>query len=184
MSNLGYRASEIVGEAAARCASELRPLTAFDLFRSAQFWEGWIAIQLGGTQTAHKGEVDIEVQIARRPCRAEVKFSRAFRCKFNGIRGKDWSRNIMKWSITAKQDDRRRADALVLIGTDVDDLIYSWVVPFDAIPKGKRSLTITAPSARCSETGGRLDAWAVPPTEILPAFAAAAYGNSFGGGNV
>ena len=175
MSSFGCSFRDLVGPEIDRHVDCVRRLTGFDVSRSPHFWETWIAFQLGGEQTEHKGEVDVDVVIWGRRCRAEVKFSRAFWSKYKGIRGKDWSRNSFKWSITIPQDAKRRADALILIGVDLDGVIYSWVVPFSKIKKGRRSLTITAPSSRSDNALGRLDRWNAPPTEILPAFARACH---------
>ena len=175
MSSFGCSFRDLVGREIDQYVDHLRRLTGFDVSRSPHFWETWIALQIGGEQTEHKGEVDVEVVIwGRRYC-AEVKFSRAFWSKYNGIRGKDWSRNVFKWSISIPQDVKRRADVLILIGVDTDGAIYSWVVPFNEIKKGRRSLTITAPSSRSDNALGRLDRWNVPPTEMLPAFARACH---------
>jgi hypothetical protein len=146
--------------------------TGFDALRNPEFWEAQIAMQLGGDPTAHKDADDIHVMIWGRMCRAEVKFSRAFHCNYRPIRGQDYSRFMFKWALSDRQM-RQPADAVILIGIDRDGTIYAWVLPSRA---ARHSLSVTAPSDRRSANGGRLDAYLVPPTEILPAFARVAHG--------
>lgn len=147
----------------------------FDPIRNPAFWETWLAIQLGGATTRHKAEVDLRVRIWGRNCTAEVKFSTAFHCRFTPINGRDWSRNMFKWVLTRPQEKRRDADAIIMIGVDVDRSIYSWVVPYSHIPSGRRSISVTAPSSRGERSPGRIDSFYSPVTELLPAFARAAH---------
>lgn len=150
---------------------QLKSQSGFDALRDPSFWESWLTVQLGGVQTEHKGDVDVAVEIWGRRCTAEIKFSRAFYCQFTPIRGRDWSRNMFKWVITVPQEARRKADAVILVGVDLDDAIYTWVVPYSSIPAGRRAISATAPSSRMPGTSGRLDAHSVPATEVLHAFA-------------
>lgn len=110
------------------------------------------------------------VDIWGRECLGEVKFSQAFYADY----GKH-SRHIFKWLMSKPQVRNRTADAVILIGVDQDRLIYAWVIPRDAMPPGKRTITTTAPSDRRPTICGRIDPYAVPVTELLPAFAAACH---------
>lgn len=165
-----YEAVAVMGEATTSYIDKLRSETGFDTLRSPDFWETWIALQLGGIQTPHKGAFDVAVSIWGRECRAEVKFSNAFWATYR-TKGADWSRNVFKWSITARQDKDRASDAMILVGVDIDRLIYGWVVPTQSVPAGKRMLSATAPSSRRGDGLGRLDQWRAPFMEILPVFA-------------
>jgi hypothetical protein len=164
----GYRPTDILAQNSVHHVTEVLMLTGFDALRSPEFWEIWAARQLGGQRTDHKGAVDVIVSIAGIVRRAEVKFSNAFFTQY-----KIHPRYSMKWAISAPQAAARSSDALILIGADIDGLIYSWVVPTVVIIEGRRSITITAPSSRSDNVLGRLDQWNAPPTELLPAFAAA-----------
>lgn len=146
----------------------------YNALNSPDLWESWIAGQLGGDRTPKKHPFDVSVEIWGRRLAAEVKFSTAFHGEFTPIRGKSVSRTVFKWVMTKGQVRHRPADAVIFIGLDIDQMIYSWVVPTGELPNGKRSFTITAPSSRRSGVG-RMDRWEVPATEILPAFATACH---------
>lgn len=171
----GVPIADIFGAKTAEAMRQVRSATGYDVLRSPGFWEAWISTQFGGDQTPHKHPFDVLVNIWGKPCQAEVKFSRAFHAQYNEIKGKNWSRNMFKWALSALASTRGAPDGVVLIGVDVDDLVYAWVVPPSAIPAGKRALTATAFSSRASFAHGRLDPWLVPATDILPAFAHVAH---------
>lgn len=163
-------AAMLFGEETASAIDRVFALTGFDPLRSADFWERWISEQVGGEQTKRKARYDVLVSIWGRECSGEIKFSQAFYADY----GKH-SRYIFKWLLTKPQVRDRAADALILIGVDRDRSIYSWVIPRNALPIGKRSITITAPSDRRPAICGRIDPFLVPVTEVLPAFAAACH---------
>lgn len=160
----------LFGAVAAHAINSVHMQTGFDPLRSADFWERWVAEQLGGDQTDRKAAYDVRVDIWGRECLGEVKFSQAFYADY----GKH-SRHIFKWLMSKPQVRNRTADAVILIGVDQDRLIYAWVIPRDAMPPGKRTITTTAPSDRRPTICGRIDPYAVPVTELLPAFAAACH---------
>lgn len=143
----------------------------FDVMRQPMFWEVLVATVLGGKTTPHCEEFDVDVSIWGKRCRAEVKFSNVFYCKYSPIRGVDWSRNVFKWAKPRGCAGKDGADACILIGRDVDETNYVWVVPLIAIKRGRASITITAPSSRVTDHRGRLDRWLVPFDQLLPAFA-------------
>lgn len=147
----------------------------FDVMRQPLFWETVIAGQFGGATTPHKAGYDVIAEIWGRTCRAEIKFSIAFYCRYNSIRGKDWSRPVFKWALPRGRSGKNEADAVILIGRDVDSLTYGWAVPIDAIASDCASITITAPSARLKNRLGRLDRWSAPFDQLLPAFARIAH---------
>lgn len=163
--------AELFGPETASAIFNVRMRSGFNPLHSPDFWESWIAIQLGGTQTKQKHPYDIEVEIGGIIRRVEVKYSRAYWANFTRIRGKDYSRKVLKWLISKQEHRDQTADVIVLIGVDVDSSIYAYVLPRGALTKG-RSITVTAPSSRAGQPG-RLDEWIVPPTEILPAVRAA-----------
>lgn len=146
----------------------LRKSIDHSIFEDPGFWESWVAIQLGGETTSHKSHFDVRVEIWRRICRCEVKFSNAFWASFAPIRGKDWSRYCFRWSITRAQLRRSLADAYVFIGLDVDKTIACWVIP--SVFVSARNYTVCVPSQR-KGGNGRLDPWRVCPGQLLPEFA-------------
>lgn len=160
----------LFGADAAYAINSVLSQTGFDPLRSADFWERWVSEQLGGVQTDRKAPYDVRVNIWGRECLGEIKFSQAFYADY----GKH-SRHIFKWLMTKPQVRNRIADAVILIGVDRDRSISSWVIPRNAMPLGKRSITTTAPSDRRPTICGRIDPYVVPVTELLPAFAAACH---------
>lgn len=146
----------------------------YNILLSPGLWESWIAVQLGGERTPKKHPFDVTIDIWGKKCAGEVKFSTAFSGIFSPIRGKSMSRFVFKWLMTKSQVRDMPAHAVIFIGLDIDATVHSWVVPTCELPPGKRSFTITAPSSRRSGIG-RMDKWAVPATEILPAFAMACH---------
>lgn len=175
-SAIGTEPAELFGAAMRSTIADLQEQSGFDAIRDPAFWESWLAVQFGAEQTAQKAGVDLRVTIAGRECTAEVKFSNAFFCRFTQIRGADWSRHMFKWALTRPQEHRREADAILLIGVDVDSKIYSWAVPYSHVPAGRLWISITAPSNRRTRSVGRIDAFSAPVTELLPAFARLSHG--------
>lgn len=165
--------AELFGDDLATAVKHLRNLSGFDPLHSPEFWERWVSTQLGGTKTPAGDPVDVEVEIGGSAYRGEVKYSQAFWANFKPIRGKLYSRHVWKWVLSPRQHRDRAAHVVILIGVDVDHNIYFYVVPNSALRKG-RTITITAASSRTGKQIGRLDHWIVPPTELLPAFSAAA----------
>lgn len=135
-------------------------------------WEAIVAQTLGGTTTDHKAAHDVDVVIWGRSCRAEVKFSAAYFGKFEPIRGVDWSRNVFKWSRPRGMSGKYGVDACILIGRDIDQQVYLWIVPVDAIAADCASITVTAPSSRKPRSRSMWDEFQVPWSAMLPAFAA------------
>ena len=171
----GLPASQLLVAGEAAAAATLRASLGIDLFSQPEFWERIVARQLGGEPTMRKALHDVDVEIWGRACRAEVKYSTAFRCSFKAIRGKDWSREVFKWALPRGNSGKAGVDACILVGRDVDDRLFAWVVPQEHIAERCASITMTAPSARASSKPSRWDRYAVPWDAMLPAFARAAH---------
>lgn len=146
----------------------------FESARQSAFWEAVVARMLGGSLTEHKALHDVEVTIWGRLCRAEVKFSSATFTHYREIRGQDWSRHVFKWALPRGNSGKHSADVIVLLGHDAG-LVYTWVVPREAIHKECRSITICTPRDRQPNSTGRWDSFAIPTTELLPAVALACH---------
>ena len=131
------------------------------------FWESVVATYLAATRTRHNCPHDLELAIWGKPCRVEVKFSRAYLAKFA-----TGSRHVLKWAKVSGTRGSKDADATVLIGLDVDERVYAWVFPRGCQPSG--SCTITAPSARAGWASDS-DAYMVSFHDLLPAVAHAAH---------
>lgn len=117
-------------------------------FDNPLLWEGVVATHIGGKITAHQEGHDVESFMWGKLCRIEVKFSKAFQCRFAPIKGKDMTRRVFKWTKFHSLSKRRDIDAFVLIGLDENDLVYAWVIPAFAISLNTSSATFTAPSNR------------------------------------
>jgi hypothetical protein len=102
--------------------------------------------------------------------RAEVKFSNAFETTVR-LKSSSYRRTVFKWAAPRGKSGKHTVDAIILIGLDVGRLAYSWVLPRDSIAPDCRSITIATPSQRGTAIEGRLDRFAVPFDQILPAFA-------------
>lgn len=147
----------------------------YDVFMSPNFWEHWIAVQLGGRVTPHKCNHDVDVSIWGKKCAAEIKFSNAYKSKYNPIRGKSWDRNVFKWAVSETQINNPTAHAFILVGLDADRSLHTWVVPNGTLSK---SNTICAPSSRKGGLG-KLDKYKCDPYQILNAFANIAHEEIF-----
>jgi len=152
-----------------KAVSVLKSEMDFDAFSQPLFWEKIVAQRLGGLATSHKALHDVEVEIWRKTCRAEVKFSRSFLCHFTRIRGKDWSRNIFKWAKPRGCSGKDTVDAVILLGID-SGMVYCWIIPKSDIARNCSSITMTVPAER-QGSRSRWDQYAVPFDAMLPAFA-------------
>jgi hypothetical protein len=167
----GLPDSDLLSEMEMVSVMRLKHSLGLDVLSQPEFWERIVARQLGGEPTAHKALHDVDVPIWGRPCRAEVKYSRAFRSVYKPIRGTDWTRLVFKWALPRGQGGKEGVDACILVGRDVDGLLFCWVVPATTIASTCASITMTAPSNRKAGTHSIWDRWAVPWDAMLPAFA-------------
>ncbi len=154
-----------------RAVCYLRNTLDFDAMSQPIFWEKLVARYLGGNTTAHKVAHDVEADIWGRTCRAEVKYSRVYYAKYNGIRGKDWSRDVFKWALPRGNSGKTGVDVIFLIGRERDGKVYAWLVPIADVNVDCASITLTTPRARTVGTYSWWDAYAVPFDNLLPAFA-------------
>lgn len=165
---IGSRPADVLGADVVQAIESLRRVSGHDALFDPGFWEQHVAQRLGGDRTSARASHDVEVTIWGVDRKAEVKFSRAFFADY----GKH-SRYIFKWMLTKHQVSARAADAIILIGVDIDRAVYSWVLATKNLAAGKRSITVTAPHARRTRSNGRIDRYFVPTTELLPGFARA-----------
>ena len=171
MREWGFNERELLAPSERVAVDILRASLQFDALAQPLFWETVVARNLGGGVTSHQATHDVEVVIWGRACHAEVKFSSAFTCNYRPIRGKDWTRPVFKWAKPRGGSGKASADAIILIGRDVDKLLYSWIVPRDAIGAKCASITVTTPSHRAPNSISPWDRYATPWDAMLPAFA-------------
>lgn len=158
---------QILNSDQATATHTLRQSLGFDVLTQPLFWECWVAQQLGGNLTAHSSQHDVEIIGFGRQYFAEVKYSRAFECSFsNGVR------RVFKWARPRGYAGKATANACILIGLDVDGLVFAWVVPISEISPRCTSITVTSPSERKQATHNRAlwERFLIPTDQILPAF--------------
>lgn len=165
----GIPEADLLSGRDATAVLQLRASLGFDVLAQPEFWERVIAHRIGGRLTPKNCPHDVEITEAGLHFRAEVKFSRAFSCSFE--KGPS---NVFKWARILGFGGKASVDATVLVGRDVDGLVYAWVVPNSDLVLCSGGLTVRAPSARTYGRRSRMDDYAVPFDQIIHAFLRAA----------
>jgi len=166
--NYGVKFTDMFGPQFLSAAAPFRAV-GFDPLRSPGFWESLLATTLGGKQTGHRCEHDVEIEIGGNTYRIECKYSSQYYQRYTPVNGRDYSRHVFKWAKPRGGGGKTGVNALVLIGLTPGDVIYSWCVPRDAIEPGCKSITVAAPEERRSTTYGRWDAYMAPFDAIVGA---------------
>lgn len=132
-----------------------------DVLRTYQFHETLIARLLGGSLTAYRCPWDIEVE----GIRVEVKSASEFRsltdrqCRF-------------KFGLPSGRGPApKAAHVTVFSGIDLDDGLWSWVIPARLLWKHPPAVTITSPRTRLggySRNRSKIASRLVPYDQILP----------------